>query len=107
MESILEDGEFVHPEPYQDLMLALKLSQTTYLQAKMDKAPEDRLEMIRRYIEACKRLIDKTMSQEKNPNVPPSSLPAQAQDMPLPGAGAGPVSAEAAMLQASPGVATA
>lgn len=95
MESILEEGEFIHPEPYQDLLLALKLSQTTYLQAKMDKAPGDKMEMIRRYIEACKRLIDKQKMQEQNPQVPVDTPIAQAQDMPLPGVegtpGAGPV----------------
>ena len=103
MEMILEEGEFVHPEPYQDLLLAMKLSQTTYLQAKMDKAPGDRLEMIRRYIEACKRLLDKMKMQEQNPQVPQNSPVAQAQDMPLPGAGAPPGIEQAAMLAMAQG----
>ena len=93
----------MHPEPYQDLLLAMKLSQTTYLQAKMDKAPGDRLEMIRRYIEACKRLLDKMKMQEQNPQVPQNSPVAQAQDMPLPGAGAPPGIEQAAMLAMAQG----
>ena len=105
MESILEDGEFIHPEPYQDLLLALKLSQTTYLQAKMDKAPDDKLEMVRLYIEACKRLIDKQKMQEQNPQIPPNSPVAQAQDMPLPGVEGPPGDPQAAQLAAAQGAA--
>jgi len=71
----------------------------------MDKAPDDKMEMIRRYIEACKRLIDKQKMQEQNPQIPGNSPVAQAQDMPLPGVEGPPGDPQAAQMAAAQGAA--
>ena len=58
IETMLDDGEYVPPEPFFDLALALKICQSSYLRAKSEGAPEDRLALLRDFAVDCKRLID-------------------------------------------------
>lgn len=48
---MLYDGKYEPPDPLMNLQLALKMTQQAYLKAKCDNAPEDRLEMLRQFIE--------------------------------------------------------
>lgn len=61
---ILVEAEPMVPESYYNLELAARMSQTAYLQARIDKYPEERLEMLRRYIDRINELM--------NPPPPPA-----------------------------------
>lgn len=51
MESIIDKGKYISPEPFMDLDLTLQVAQTSYLKAKVRNVPEDRLELLRRFME--------------------------------------------------------
>lgn len=51
LSDMVENQIYNHPEPYMDLVLALKVSQMTYNQLVIDECPEDRLQLVRRWIE--------------------------------------------------------
>lgn len=66
---ILKDGEPLSPEPFFPLALAQQLAAQHYCQGVLDGAPEDRLELVRRYIQAC---VDLSAPAP----VPPTDVPA-------------------------------
>jgi hypothetical protein len=47
---ILKTGEFVSPEPFDNHKLALRLVNEAYASARLDKVPEAKLELLRRYM---------------------------------------------------------
>lgn len=50
---ILEEGEYSPPEPLQDLEVAARVAAQTWLVAASEKAPDERLEMVRAYLDEC------------------------------------------------------
>jgi hypothetical protein len=113
IEEMLDHGRFVAPEPFQNLQDTLQLVQMAYLRAKLDRVPEARLELMRRYLVATKRLLDisegrvpATRGQALAPAMPapgalgPTPLPGPA----APGAAPLPPGPEAAGPPAAPGV---
>lgn len=52
IEMMLDDGDYVAPEPFQDHMLALKRVQSAYLKARCDNVPDSRLSLLREYMAA-------------------------------------------------------
>lgn len=60
---ILDEGEAVTPEPFQDLALAEQMAQWAYLRAYSDGAPEDRLELLRVFMSDCKALQEQAKLQ--------------------------------------------
>lgn len=76
LSKIMDDGEYTSPDRYMNLDLAVKVSQSMYLRGKTDGVPEDRLDMIDRFIRQCEEL----MAPPPEPSLPP----AEAQDM-MPG----------------------
>jgi hypothetical protein len=77
---ITEKGEYEPPEPYQDLNLAIPRFQSEYLRCRAKGLPEKRLEMLRKWMDAAKQMLD----QEKADAAPP---PPSAGVLPAPGAG--------------------
>jgi hypothetical protein len=57
IEQIIENGEPCLPEPYMDLKLGIQMMQSAYLRSKNDKVPEDRLELLRTWINEANRLL--------------------------------------------------
>jgi hypothetical protein len=54
---MVEDGVYTHPEKYLNLKLALSVSEATYNQLCIDGCPEDRLQLVRQWIdELCTKL---------------------------------------------------
>ena len=51
MDKITNDGKYIAPEPFMDLELALKISQSTYLRGKSQDLPESKLDLLRRFME--------------------------------------------------------
>jgi len=61
IEVIMEEGDYQTPEPYQNLQLGLQKFQQAYLMYKMQNAPEDRLDLLRRWMEDAKALMDQAV----------------------------------------------
>lgn len=95
---ILEKGEYNPPEPYQNLELGLKLFQSHYLLARANGVSEDRLEMLRNWMNSAKALKDQQQQQQMQMQM---ATQAQAQASPMIG-GAAPA-AESAPQATPPG----
>tara|TARA_R100000808_G_C2155477_1_gene168152 strand:+ start:13892 stop:15766 length:1875 start_codon:yes stop_codon:yes gene_type:complete len=57
IESMIEKGEYISPEPFSNLAFALKKVNQAYIRAKLDGVPEERLDLMRRYVAECQSLI--------------------------------------------------
>jgi len=64
IENIIDKGRYSSPEPFSNLPLALKKMNQAYLRAKLDSVPEDRLELMRRYISDAQSLISRAQNAE-------------------------------------------
>ena len=65
-------GTLVTPQPYDDHALALKLVNESYSLARLDGVPEDRLQLLREYMDATEAAIEKL----KPPPPPPPPMDA-------------------------------
>ncbi len=54
---MLEKGQYQSPEPYMDLSLALQKTQSAYLVARINKAPDDRLRLLVRFMQEVMELL--------------------------------------------------
>ena len=57
VEQILEKGIYYPPEPFSNLELHLKYFQSAYTRARTDNVSEDRLELMRLYMQECMALL--------------------------------------------------
>lgn len=63
IDTMLNKGEYMPPEPFMDLSQAVQLAQQSYLKARNENANDDRLELLRRFMQQCKEMIDKAMQE--------------------------------------------
>lgn len=87
LDDIVENGDFVAPEPFDDLVQARKLALEFYARGKLTKLSEDRLELLRKFM----KQIDVLTAP---PPPPPMAGPAPGAPMPggpPPGPGGMPV----------------
>lgn len=57
LSEMVEEGTYTHPEKYMNLKLALSVSEATYNQLRIDGCPENRLQLVRQWIdELCTML---------------------------------------------------
>jgi len=101
IENMVDKGKYVQPEPYSNLALSVKRVQQAYLRSKINNVPEERMALLRRYIEDCMALMA-SMAQAAQPPSPPegaeSPLPPEAGgELPPEAGGALPPEIEAAM----------
>lgn len=89
---ILEHGRYHQPEPFQNLALGLSRMNSAYLMATTDGAPEDRLRLMRTWMQAAHALLSAGQSAapmqpgapappeapQQAPNLGPAPLPALA-----------------------------
>jgi hypothetical protein len=66
IDSMMEKGEYISPEPYQNLENGVRKMQQAYLMFKNENAPDDRLELLRQWMEDANGLILK--SQQPSPD---------------------------------------
>jgi hypothetical protein len=59
IEKFIDDGDYETPEPYQDLESGVRKMQQAYLLFKSQGAPDERLELFRRWIEDARALLEK------------------------------------------------
>jgi len=57
LDAIVEDGDYVPPEPWIDLAAALESAQSRYLREKMEATPRDRLDMLLQFIFQIQELM--------------------------------------------------
>lgn len=66
-ETMVEDGEYVPPEPYQNLAMALELMRRAYLRARIDGAPDERLDLVRDHMAAIEQMMNKAKAAAAPP----------------------------------------
>lgn len=81
---ILNGGEYVGPEPYQDLQESLKLMQLAYVKAKLEDVPEERRILLTQWMAQAQAILN-----PPQPPAPPMPAGAPVQAGP-PGAPLGP-----------------
>lgn len=82
LSEMVEDGTVYHPEPYMNLGLALNVAQGVYTQLQVDNCPEDRLQLVRDFIN---EIIDLQQQMQAPPPPPEGQMPPPDQGMPMPG----------------------
>jgi hypothetical protein len=88
IEKMIDDGDYSSPEPYQNLQLGITKMQQAYLMYRMGNAPEERLELFRRWIEDAQSLMANAVQQAQA-----QALEAQAAAAPAPAGDVMPVDA--------------
>jgi hypothetical protein len=63
IESMIDEGLYTTPEPYQDLQYGIQKMQQAYLLYKSQSAPDSRLELFRRWIEDANTLLKKAQQE--------------------------------------------
>ncbi len=96
LSQMVEDGQYNHPEPYMDLQLAQRVSEMFYNQLIIDDCPEDRLQLVRQWIEEIITMqgISDPMTQKLQALYqppPPAAPPPVAPQAGLNAVGANPV----------------
>lgn len=81
LENMLDEGKAEQPEPYQGLDLSLRIMQASVIKAKVDGCPDDRLGLVRDYIEAI-RDLQKQAANENAAAAPPPMAAAPGPGMP-------------------------
>ena len=67
IETMIDEGRYFPPEPYQNLENAVRKVQQAYLMYRLRNAPEERLELLRQYMEDCQALLMKAKAVEETP----------------------------------------
>ncbi len=70
LENMLDENKAEQPEPYQGLDLSLRIMQSAVIKAKVDGCPDDRLQLVRDYIDAI-RDLQKQAANENAQAAPP------------------------------------
>lgn len=66
-------GEYYTPEPYMNLQLAGQLAQSAYNKARTNNVPDDRLELLRRFMDDVEALLTPDQGPQVVPAVPGGS----------------------------------
>lgn len=77
IDRMLDKGDYIQPESYQDLDAGIIKMQHEYLRAKLANCPEEKLELMRRWIDQAQAILDQVAAAQE-PQAPPMALPAQA-----------------------------
>jgi hypothetical protein len=67
VEAIVEDGIYTTPEPYMSLPLCIRVGQSMYLKARTQGVSEEKLELLRRFIDDCNALAQPAAEQAPAP----------------------------------------
>jgi len=77
IEMMLDEGKSAAPEPFTDLVLAMKLVQAAYNRGRVDGVPEANLKLLRQYLLALHALQQKAQANTivSQPGLPPAPSP--------------------------------
>lgn len=85
LDKMVDDGEFTPPEPYDDLGLARELALQYYSQGKINNLDEDKLDLLRQFMDQLDVLEQKTAEAlAPPPGMPMPGGQPQANPMPTP-----------------------
>lgn len=93
IEEIIEKNNYVSPEPYMNLEYGISRFQQAYNLAILNKVPEERLELLRRWISQAESLISLSQPPQQMPGMAPMGppgVPALPQGLPPEAGPAGP-----------------
>lgn len=90
LSEMVEDGTYHHPEVYMNLPLALSVAQGIYTQLQVDACPEDRLQLVRDFINEIVDLQNQLNAQNAPPPPPPGPPGGPEGMPPAPGPEMGP-----------------
>lgn len=81
---IIENGKYNGPEPFQSLSKGISLFQSAYLWAKDNDVPEERLELLRRWMEEAKIMLDQTQAElaMQQQQAQQQAIPARPESLP-------------------------
>jgi len=79
IEEMLDTGKYISPEPFMDLEKARPLAQSYYLEAKINNAPEDRLELLRRFMVDVEGLLTGAQDEQAQLAAQQQAMAAQSQ----------------------------
>lgn len=91
IEKFVDDNEYETPEPYQNLAYGIDKMQQAYLYYKSQNAPEDTLELFRRWIEDARALLERAAVDAQRQAMEAEQGMAQAAEQQLPVAAAPPL----------------
>lgn len=74
IELIVDKSDYQTPEPYQNLQLGIQKMQQAYLYYRANGAPEEKLELFRRWMEDANSLLKKASTPQEDPN---AAIPVQ------------------------------
>lgn len=57
IEAMQDRGEYSTPEPYMNLKMAISMIQSAYLKGRVNKVPEERLELMRRFMDEANQML--------------------------------------------------
>ena len=83
IEEMIGKGKYNPPEPFMNLAMGVQMVQAAYLRAKIKKVPEERLDLLRRFIQESVAMLS-TMQMQAMPPAPPPG--AMAPEQPAQGA---------------------
>lgn len=75
IERILEDEELITPEPFMDLDLGKRIMQQAYLEAKLDRVPDERRELMREWIQLADQLTKDAEAAAQQAAAGPGAIP--------------------------------
>ena len=75
IEQIIDKGIYQTPEEYQNLQLGIKMLQSAYLRAKMNKVPEEKLELLRRWMDEAAGKLGLLAPKAQQPIAVPEAPP--------------------------------
>ena len=99
---ILSDGEYMEPEPMDDLSFAYKHSVMSYQRAKIAKIEEERLAMLLDYISEVESLQEQATKQAQAKQMEEQMKMAAAQGIPSQPAGPSSPGAPAPVIPQNP-----
>ncbi len=57
LDAIIETGDYMPPEPFEDLSSAIQIAQSRWLHERARKTPQDRLDLLLQWVMQCDELI--------------------------------------------------
>lgn len=78
LEEMIETGEFMSPEPLMHLQTALKVAIASYLEYRFEKVPDDKLDLVRRWMVQVRFLMKQAAAAAAAAAAPPPAAPQMA-----------------------------
>lgn len=91
LDKILMDGQYMPPEPYLNLPMAQKLTHLVYLKSKVDGVPEEKLELLRRFMNEVQLLMGLAQAGAAPVEAPVPNAPVLASAAGLPASAPAPM----------------